>query len=120
MRLPILAALVVSPVFAQQYLVSTVAGGAPIQTPIPALSASIRPGPVTADSKGNIYFVSGQTANTAVYKLDSTGTLTRVAGSGRPVTYTDPSDGSLATSGTGARVRPSRRARSDRPHLTCR
>jgi len=39
-----------------------------------AKTAPVRPEWTTADSAGNVYFVSGR----AVFKIDSTGTLTRV------------------------------------------
>ena len=66
---------------AQQYIVSTVAGGVPPATPVAALQASIQlPGPVVADGAGNVYFG----AVDSVFKLDAKGILTRVAGTSRP------------------------------------
>jgi sugar lactone lactonase YvrE len=63
-----------------QYLVSTVAGGSVIPTPVAALSASItQPQRVTVDGGGNVYF----TSSNAVFKMSSSGTLTLVAGTGR-------------------------------------
>src|ERR1035441_6556673 len=62
---------------AQTYTISTVAGGGLAPTPMPALSAALWPNWVATDSKGNVYFSSTQ----AVYKIDASGTMTRVAGS---------------------------------------
>jgi sugar lactone lactonase YvrE len=65
---------------AQQYSISTVAGGAPPATPAAAATTSIgMPRRVTSDSGGNIYFTAGD----AVYKMTSGGTLTVVAGNSR-------------------------------------
>jgi uncharacterized protein (TIGR03437 family) len=65
---------------AQQYSISTVAGGAPPATPAAAASASIgQPGRVAIDAKGNIYFSSSN----CVFKIDSTGTITLIAGTSR-------------------------------------
>ena len=65
---------------AQQYTLSTVAGGAPPATPVKATSISIgQPNRVTVDSNGNTYFSSGN----AVFKIDTGGTLTVVAGNSR-------------------------------------
>ena len=66
---------------AQQYIVSTVAGGVPPATPVAALQASIGgPVAVAADVAGNIYFSS----TNCVFKIDTKGVLTRVAGTSRP------------------------------------
>jgi len=66
---------------AQQYVISTVAGGAPPPTPIAAVNASIgRPFGVSSDAAGNVYFTSLH----CVFKLGPSGILTRVAGNGRP------------------------------------
>jgi sugar lactone lactonase YvrE len=67
--------------WAQQYLISTVAGGGgmPI-TPASALSVTLPPpGGVAVDASGNVYFSSGS----FVFKLDTSGTLTTVAGTGK-------------------------------------
>ncbi len=65
---------------AQQYVISTVAGGAAIPTPVAASAATIgRPRSVVTDSAGNVYFTSGN----CVYKLDRNGTITRIAGNSR-------------------------------------
>src|SRR5579872_2640897 len=63
----------------QQLVISTVAGGAPVPTPIAAANASIVPTALVADSSGNVYIASVN----AIYKMPSTGTLTRIAGTGR-------------------------------------
>ena len=65
---------------AQQYTITTAAGGAPPPTPVSAVSTSIgQPSRVTVDSKNNIYFSSGN----AVFKIDTNGNLTVVAGNSR-------------------------------------
>uniref|UniRef100_Q01U05 NHL repeat containing protein n=1 Tax=Solibacter usitatus (strain Ellin6076) TaxID=234267 RepID=Q01U05_SOLUE len=65
--------------FAQQYTISTVAGGAPPPTPVAALSTSIGQPRKIALSGGNMYFSSGN----SVFKIDGSGTLTLVAGNSR-------------------------------------
>ena len=66
---------------AQQYVISTYAGGDPAPTPEPATAGSIGvPLGVAADAAGNIYFAS--TLN-SVFKLDTSGVLTRIAGNSR-------------------------------------
>jgi len=69
-----------SPVaLAQQYTISTVAGGAPPTTPAPALSTSIgQPRKLTVTSAG-VYFSSGN----SVFLLDGSGTLKLIAGNSR-------------------------------------
>ncbi len=67
--------------FAQQYTISTVAGGAPPPTPAAATSTSIgSPQRATTDAAGNLYFSSANT----VFKMDTQGNLTVVAGTSRP------------------------------------
>ena len=67
-------------VWAQQYVISTIAGGAPPVTPGKALAASIGdPTRLAADAGGNVYFGSLH----SVFKVDAAGTLTRFAGNGR-------------------------------------
>jgi uncharacterized protein (TIGR03437 family) len=64
----------------QQYDISAFAGGGAIQYPAPATLVPIGPPTGTAlDNAGNLYFTS---TNNGVYKVDSTGTITRVAGNG--------------------------------------
>ena len=66
---------------AQQYTLTTAAGGAPPTTPVTATNISIgQTSRVTVDSKGNTYFSSGN----AVFKIDTSGNLTLVAGNSRP------------------------------------
>src|SRR5947209_2798175 len=65
---------------AQQYVISTIAGGAPPSTPQPAVQASIGdPARVAVDASGNAYFTSLH----CIFKVDASGTLTRFAGNGR-------------------------------------
>ena len=65
----------------QQYVISTVAGGVPPPTPFAANQASIGdPARVAVDSSGSVYFSSLH----SVFKVDRSGTLTRVAGNGQP------------------------------------
>ena len=65
---------------AQQYTISTVAGGVAPPTATPANRASIGdPARVLVDPAGNVYFTSLH----SVFRVDSSGTLTRVAGNGR-------------------------------------
>src|ERR1019366_3857406 len=71
---------------AQQYVISTVAGGTPPPTPVAALSASFStPGGVPVDAAGNVYFSSaGENPTGAnIFKVDANGVLTRVAGNSR-------------------------------------
>jgi uncharacterized protein (TIGR03437 family) len=79
---------------AQQYVISTVAGGGPIlRTPTAALNVPISPGGVAVDARGNVYFASSR----FVFKLDPSGLLTRIAGNypDHPATYSG--DGGPAT-----------------------
>ncbi len=63
--------------WAQQYRISTIAGGAPPFTPFAALNSSIGAPVATAtDTSGNAYFVSLN----CVFKVSQTGSLTVVAG----------------------------------------
>jgi uncharacterized protein (TIGR03437 family) len=79
LRFPILLVAGVT-AFAQQYSVSTVAGGAPPATPVAALNISIGQPKKLAISGANVYFSSGN----SVFKIDASGTLTLIAGNGRP------------------------------------
>lgn len=64
----------------QQYVVSTIAGGAPPITPVPGSSISVgQPSGVAVDVSGSVYF----TGLDCVFRLDQTGVLTRVAGNSR-------------------------------------
>src|SRR5260221_7123373 len=71
---------VCSPAGAQSYSISTIAGGSPPATPTPAMNVSFFPNGVAVDSTGNTYF----TALNSIFKVDSKGTLTIVAGNSRP------------------------------------
>jgi hypothetical protein len=63
-----------------QYAISTLAGGAPPATPVAATSASIgNPWEVATDAAGNVYF----TGLGCVFKIDTSGVLTRIAGTSR-------------------------------------
>ena len=65
---------------AQQYSISTVAGGAPPATPAAAASVSIgQPGRVALDASGNLYF----SASNCVFKINGSGTVTLIAGTSR-------------------------------------
>src|ERR1700722_18982857 len=65
---------------AQQYVISTLAGGAALLTPTPAVNASIGDPPrVAVDATGNLYFGSMH----SVFKVDATGNMTRIAGNGQ-------------------------------------
>src|SRR5579871_1264998 len=65
---------------AQQYTISTIAGGAPPVTPAAAASVSIgKPAGVTTDLAGNLYF----TSLNCVFKVDATGMLMLMAGNSR-------------------------------------
>ncbi len=68
---------------AQQYAISTYAGGAPtLAAPVQGTSVSIgAPISVAADEKGNVYFASPDL--NAVFKLDPSGLLTRIAGTSK-------------------------------------
>ena len=75
-----LALLAISAVDAQQYTISTVAGGAPPPTPVPAPQASIGiPAGVAADTAGNVYF----TGLNCLFKIGANGVLSRVVGNAR-------------------------------------
>lgn len=76
---------------AQNYVISTVAGGSPAPANASSTGSAIGlPGRVHVDSSGNVYF----TALNSVFKLSS-GVITRIAGNGRQG-YTG--DGGQATS----------------------
>jgi uncharacterized protein (TIGR03437 family) len=73
--------LFLSVAFGQQYTISTIAGGVPPPTPSPAATISIAPPTgLVADTNGNVYF----TSNHAIFKLDQSGIVTRIAGTSRP------------------------------------
>src|SRR5690349_3072750 len=65
---------------AQQYVISTLAGGVPPVTPAAAAGVSIGDPPrVAVDAAGNTYFGSIH----SLYKVDRSGSLLRIAGTGR-------------------------------------
>lgn len=67
--------------FAQPYVISTVAGGGPLATPVEALQASLGfVSSIVTGPAGDFYFFS----DSCIFKLDAKGILTRVAGTGRP------------------------------------
>jgi sugar lactone lactonase YvrE len=77
---------------AQTYVVSTIAGGAPAPASATATNVALGAlGRVGSDRSGNIYFA----ALHSVYRLDASGTATRVAGNG---TAGFSGDGGPATS----------------------
>jgi hypothetical protein len=62
---------------AQQYVISTYAGGVPPTTPATGINLSIGfPEAIAVDSAGNAYFI----ALNCVFKLDQNGIVTRIAG----------------------------------------
>ena len=66
---------------AQQYVISTYAGGAPLPTPAPAVEVAIEAASgVATDATGNIYFANAD----SIFKVDPSGVLTRVAGNSKP------------------------------------
>src|SRR4051794_13105894 len=65
--------------FAQQYTISTVAGGAPPATPAIATNAAIGVPHKLMVSGSNLYFSAGN----SVFRVDSGGTLTLIAGNSR-------------------------------------
>jgi uncharacterized protein (TIGR03437 family) len=65
---------------AQQYTISTFAGGAPPSTPVAASGAAIGlPLRTAIDGGGNLYFSSSN----SVFRMDTTGVLTLIAGTSR-------------------------------------
>lgn len=64
---------------AQQYTIRTVAGGAPPSTPAPAGSTSIGVAHRLLSAGGSLYFSAGD----CVYRMDSSGNITLVAGNSR-------------------------------------
>src|ERR1035441_10021656 len=64
----------------QQYVISTIAGGAPPLTPATGLAPSIgRPAGMATDSAGNAYF----TSLNCVFEWSLNGVVTRIAGTSR-------------------------------------
>ncbi len=66
---------------AQQYIITTFAGGAPPPTPVAAVNTAIgNPYSIATDASGNVYF----TGLNCLFKVDQNGVLTRLAGNARP------------------------------------
>ena len=66
---------------AQQYIVSTVAGGVAQTSPAVGNSVSLSMAfGLATDAAGNVYF----SAAYCVFKLDPNGIMTRIAGTGKP------------------------------------
>jgi hypothetical protein len=65
---------------AEQYVISTVAGGAPPATPVRGVDMPINTRGVATDAAGNVYFTS---TLDCVFKLDPNGFVTLVAGNSR-------------------------------------
>ena len=64
----------------QQYVISTMAGGVPPVTPAPAAGSSVGDPPRSAvDAAGNVYFGGCH----ALFKVDPTGAMTIIGGTGR-------------------------------------
>ncbi len=61
---------------AQQYVISTYAGG----PPPPGANMTVSVGSVVTDAAGNLYFSAFSTSCACVFKLDPSGNVTRVAG----------------------------------------
>jgi NHL repeat-containing protein len=66
---------------AQQYVISTVAGGAPPAMPVRGVDLPINTRGVATDAAGNVYFTS---TLDCVFKLDPNGIVTLAAGNSRP------------------------------------
>ena len=80
-RLVVVGLWLVAQTGGQDFTISTIAGGAPPATPAPASASAIgRPLGVAADAAGNVYFVS---INHTVFKRDTAGVLTVIAGNSR-------------------------------------
>ncbi len=92
--LSILVPLVAVEAWAEQYLITTVAGGGLPPTPVRAVDVSLGlfTWAVTVDTSGNLYF----TANNCVFRMDRLGVLTRVAGASPEHGFSG--DGGQATS----------------------
>ena len=79
-RIVLLPLAIVVSASAQSYTISTFAGGAPPPAVIPALHASIgAPQGIAVDREGDVFFAS----DNCIFKLDSSGALTLVAGNAR-------------------------------------
>jgi trimeric autotransporter adhesin len=82
MSLVLAAGAVLGPAPAQQYVISTYAGGGPPPERAQAMDASIGSVlGVTMDTAGNVYFSSSEFS--VIFKLEPGGVLTRIVGNGR-------------------------------------
>ena len=73
--------LLLNTALAQEYEISTYAGGAPPPAPTRGLDLSIgSPQGIATDAAGNVYF----TASNCVFKQDPNGVIARIAGTTRP------------------------------------
>ena len=106
----LLSFAVIGPIEAQQYVISTIAGGGPLPTQFSAPSSGIsEPFGLATDASGNLYYSTDYPC-LCVYKVDQSGIVTRIAGNGRqghsgdggPGIDAELSDmGSLAVDGAG-------------------
>ncbi len=72
--------LVAGTLLGQQYVISTIAGGGPLSSPVNALNLPLgTPQGVATDNAGNFYF----TSLNCVFRVDQNGVMTRVAGNAR-------------------------------------
>ncbi len=76
----LLSAAALTPAYAQEYVISTYAGGAPPPTPASGLNLAIGlPQGIALDMAGNVYF----TSLNCVFRLGQDGIVTRIAGTCR-------------------------------------
>ncbi len=81
LRAPCVFLFVIGSLGAQPYLITTIAGGAAPSTPAAATAISVGdPARVATDAAGNFYFAGLH----AIFKVDGSGAITRIAGTGRP------------------------------------
>ncbi len=79
-RAPCSFLFVIGSLGAQPYLITTIAGGAPPSTPAAATAISVGdPARVATDAAGNFYFAGLH----AIFKVNTEGAITRIAGTGR-------------------------------------
>jgi sugar lactone lactonase YvrE len=73
--------LVAIPSLAQEYVIHTFAGGAPLPTPVAAIHAPVpNAAGMALDAAGNLYLV----ADSCVFVISPTGVMNRIAGNARP------------------------------------
>jgi len=79
---------------AQQYVISTFAGGGFAAMPAAGTNFTIgNPGDLTLDAAGNVYFVSLNCG----FKLDSNDILTRLASTTLPIPHSQGDPGGIVT-----------------------